>query len=101
LAYLEAVLRLADQQASADEDEGLFNDPSASVELAEAGIMSQHTSEDGLLLPGLDGTNPLGFLAALGGASHSYTATDASKAVMAIVEWYLATKVVRGSSALV
>jgi CRISPR-associated endonuclease/helicase Cas3 len=36
LAYLEAVLRLADQQASADEDEGLFNDPSASVELAEA-----------------------------------------------------------------
>jgi CRISPR-associated endonuclease/helicase Cas3 len=36
LAYLEAVLRLSDQQASADEDEGLFNDPSASVELAEA-----------------------------------------------------------------
>jgi CRISPR-associated endonuclease/helicase Cas3 len=28
--------------------------------------MSQHTSGDGLLLPGLDGTNPLGFLAALG-----------------------------------
>jgi hypothetical protein len=28
--------------------------------------MSQHTSEDGLLLPGLDGTNPLGFLAVLG-----------------------------------
>jgi CRISPR-associated endonuclease/helicase Cas3 len=36
LAYLEAVLRLADQQASADEDEGVFNDPSASVELGEA-----------------------------------------------------------------
>jgi len=28
--------------------------------------MSQHTSDEGLLLPGLDGTNPLGFLAALG-----------------------------------
>ena len=36
LAYLEAVQRLADQQASADEDEGLFNETSASVELAEA-----------------------------------------------------------------
>lgn len=28
--------------------------------------MSQHPTHDGLLLPGLDGTNPLGFLAALG-----------------------------------
>ncbi len=28
--------------------------------------MSRHTSDDGLLLPGIDGTNPLGFLAALG-----------------------------------
>jgi hypothetical protein len=28
--------------------------------------MSQHAVDDGLLLPGLDGTNPLGFLAALG-----------------------------------
>jgi hypothetical protein len=28
--------------------------------------MSQHVVDDGLLLPGLDGTNPLGFLAALG-----------------------------------
>jgi len=28
--------------------------------------MNQHRSDDGLLLPGLDGTNPLGFLAALG-----------------------------------
>lgn len=28
--------------------------------------MSQHSSDQGLLLPGLDGTNPLGFLAALG-----------------------------------
>ncbi len=28
--------------------------------------MSKHSFEDGLLLPGLDGTNPLGFLAALG-----------------------------------
>lgn len=28
--------------------------------------MSNHSPDDGLLLPGLDGTNPLGFLAALG-----------------------------------
>lgn len=28
--------------------------------------MSQHSLDEGLLLPGLDGTNPLGFLAALG-----------------------------------
>jgi hypothetical protein len=28
--------------------------------------MSRHPTNDGLLLPGLDGTNPLGFLAALG-----------------------------------
>ncbi len=33
LAYLEAVLRLADQQASADEDEGLFDTATASAEL--------------------------------------------------------------------
>jgi CRISPR-associated endonuclease/helicase Cas3 len=35
LAYLEAVLRLADQQASADEDEGLFEHSQAVTELAE------------------------------------------------------------------
>lgn len=35
LAYLEAVLRLADQQASADEDEGLFKHSQAATELAE------------------------------------------------------------------
>jgi len=35
LAYLEAVLRLADQQASADEDEGLFNDAPVTDELVE------------------------------------------------------------------
>lgn len=28
--------------------------------------MSDHSQDDGLLLPGLDGTNPLGFMAALG-----------------------------------
>lgn len=28
--------------------------------------MSKHPTDDGLLLPGLDGTNPLGFMAALG-----------------------------------
>lgn len=36
LAYLEAVLRLADQQASADEDAGRFDSVTASVELVEA-----------------------------------------------------------------
>jgi CRISPR-associated endonuclease/helicase Cas3 len=36
LAYLEAVLRLSDQQASADEDEGRFDSTSESAELAEA-----------------------------------------------------------------
>lgn len=36
LAYLEAVLRLADQQASADEDEGLLKSTTSSAELAEA-----------------------------------------------------------------
>jgi CRISPR-associated endonuclease/helicase Cas3 len=36
LAYLEAVLRLADQQASADEDEGRFDSVTASTELVEA-----------------------------------------------------------------
>lgn len=35
LAYLEAVLRLADQQASANEDEGRFDNAPASSELAE------------------------------------------------------------------
>jgi len=36
LAYLETVLRLADQQASADEDEGLLESATASAKLAEA-----------------------------------------------------------------
>lgn len=36
LAYLEAVLRLADQQASADEDQGLLESTTTSAELAEA-----------------------------------------------------------------
>ncbi len=36
LAYLETVLRLADQQASADEDEGRFDTVPASAELAGA-----------------------------------------------------------------
>lgn len=36
LAYLETVLRLADQQASADEDQGLFESATALAELAEA-----------------------------------------------------------------
>lgn len=36
LAYLEAVLRLADQQASADEDEGLFANETTPTELMEA-----------------------------------------------------------------
>jgi CRISPR-associated endonuclease/helicase Cas3 len=36
LAYLEAVLRLADQQASADEDQGLLESAAALAELAEA-----------------------------------------------------------------
>jgi CRISPR-associated endonuclease/helicase Cas3 len=35
LAYLEAVMRLADQQASADEDAGLFDSATHSPELAE------------------------------------------------------------------
>jgi CRISPR-associated endonuclease/helicase Cas3 len=36
LAYLETVLRLADQQASADEDQGLLESTTTSAELAEA-----------------------------------------------------------------
>ena len=36
LAYLEAVMRLADQQASADEDAGHFDSAAPSAELAEA-----------------------------------------------------------------
>ncbi len=36
LAYLETVLRLADQQASADEDQGLLESTTASAELTEA-----------------------------------------------------------------
>ncbi|MFQ3593137.1 MAG: hypothetical protein SNJ82_08105, partial [Gemmataceae bacterium] len=36
LAYLEAVLRLADQQASADEDAGIFDSEATSLELMEA-----------------------------------------------------------------
>lgn len=68
LAYLESVLRLADQQASAEEEASDAVDEAFPVSLSGCGIITPHSHTDrpGLLLPGVDGTNPLGFLAALG-----------------------------------
>ncbi len=37
LAYLEAILRLADQQASADEDAGVFGEDAVEAEQVESG----------------------------------------------------------------
>jgi CRISPR-associated endonuclease/helicase Cas3 len=70
LAYLESVLRLADQQASADEDAGAFDEeaPQESIgcDLVIGTASQTPLPGDGLLFRGIDGTNPLGFLAAVG-----------------------------------
>ncbi len=68
LAYLEACVRLADQQASQKEAEGFFDDTEPArtyAEFASAKARAPAVYHE-LHLPGLDGANPLGFLAALG-----------------------------------
>lgn len=68
LAYLEACLRLADQQASQKEAEGFFDGSEQArsyAEFASAKARAPVVYHE-LHLPGLDGANPLGFLAALG-----------------------------------
>lgn len=70
LAYLEAILRLADQQASAKEDAGGYD--VVEKRAANRAVSMKHTIPHAdkrtrrLHLGGLDGSNPLGFLAALG-----------------------------------
>lgn len=69
LAYLEALLRLADWQRSDEESRGIaapvdpVPEPTACLEPAR--IQAVPACQE-LLLPGLDGANPLAFLAALG-----------------------------------
>jgi CRISPR-associated endonuclease/helicase Cas3 len=65
-AYREAVFRLADHAQSAAEQEGTAS--LAGVGAAWAGLPAKVIRRDlhALPLPGLDGSNPLGFLAALG-----------------------------------
>jgi CRISPR-associated endonuclease/helicase Cas3 len=72
LAYLEAVLRLADQEASADED--ARDEESRAQPGVETDTFAYSSSSrlpaspppSGMLLGGIDGSNPLGLLAALG-----------------------------------
>lgn len=69
LSYLEACLRIADQQASAMENDGKYESesPLSAVSLViGASNNSAQSPQNQLELTGLDGSNPLGFLAALG-----------------------------------
>lgn len=73
LAWLEAVFRLADWQASAAEQEGtvverVANDKPAKIAVGQAAQHEQKIDEraNSILCKGLDGSNPLAFLAALG-----------------------------------
>lgn len=69
LPYLEALVRLADWRRSADENRGLpapaisLPDPHACIKPASQPATAPASE---LLLAGIDGANPLGFLAALG-----------------------------------
>jgi hypothetical protein len=66
LAYLEAMLRLGDWYGS---EHVVENTPQRSALLQSSQQIDVHTAtsvDDPLVLTGLDGTNPLGFLAALG-----------------------------------
>lgn len=68
LAYLEAILRLADWYGSeyaVDEDSPRKSAPSRS-DTGRASITATTSAEAPLVLAALDGANPLGFLAALG-----------------------------------
>jgi CRISPR-associated endonuclease/helicase Cas3 len=68
LPYLEACVRLADWRQSADEAQGVplthGCSPDFSIAIGEPTPVRPQQAE--LLLPGIDGANPLGFLAALG-----------------------------------
>jgi CRISPR-associated endonuclease/helicase Cas3 len=65
LAYLEAVLRLGDWYGSEQiVEEGLPHRLARSDQKGK--VSSATTEDDALILEGLDGANPLGFLAALG-----------------------------------
>lgn len=67
LAYLEAVLRLADWYGSAHVvEDGLPQAATLPQPRPEIGAPAVMTEDNSLILAGLDGGNPLGFLAALG-----------------------------------
>ncbi|QUV86261.1 hypothetical protein [Chloracidobacterium aggregatum] len=63
-AYLETILRLADHQSSADEEAVLCHDRERKWLLTD--LEKPMTPNHHIVLRGLDGTTPLGFLAALG-----------------------------------
>src|SRR5262249_33710288 len=67
LAYLEAILRLGDWYGSEHlVEEGPSRASTPPESLRDMGIAPVTTADDALVLTGLDGGNPLGFLAALG-----------------------------------
>jgi CRISPR-associated endonuclease/helicase Cas3 len=65
LAYVESLLRLADWKASAMPGRGPTN-TGIKANNADAVTGTAKAAEDSLVLAGIDGSNPLGFLAALG-----------------------------------
>lgn len=80
LAYLESVLRLADWSASSSPGKGncdSFEFPSAAV--SGGSSTSDHVASQKIVLSGMDGSRPLGYLAALGvfrtlGSADGYSA---------------------------
>jgi CRISPR-associated endonuclease/helicase Cas3 len=65
-AYLETVFRLSDHSQSRDEQDKEFQDDKASVRNGTLAPLVPKLKMYELSLPGLDGSNPLAFLAALG-----------------------------------
>jgi len=65
LAYLETVVRLADWQASASPGDGQSKVQLPSIRSTDTGTSTEAVHSEFKLL-GIDGSNPLGFLAALG-----------------------------------
>ncbi|QDT13608.1 type I-U CRISPR-associated helicase/endonuclease Cas3 [Planctomycetes bacterium K23_9] len=65
-AYLESVLRIADQQISREESEGRHDQNDGPAFVIKAGSTSTKADAGGLCLTGIEADNPLGFLATLG-----------------------------------
>ncbi|MGB7346067.1 MAG: type I-U CRISPR-associated helicase/endonuclease Cas3 [Pirellulaceae bacterium] len=82
-AYLETILRIADQQISREEAEGFHSDSTAEPIALPKPQVSDLKKQHALLLGGINGDNPLGLLATLG----IFRVIDASVEHSARLHW--------------